>query len=224
MNPTDATLVYLVDDDPTLREALQSLLESVGLRTLVCADVEGLLEAYQPDAPGCLLLDVRLPGRNTLSVQQRLRERDIDLPVIIITGHGDVTMAVTAMKQGALDFLEKPLNEQLLLDCVHHALAEARTRRRTRARRQELGRRFDTLTPREQDVLRRIAAGLSNRQIAEALNLSRKTVEVHRAKVMEKMRADSLSQLIRMAMAMDILKLYDDLDACATSRDESPCA
>jgi len=224
MNPTDAMLVYLVDDDPMLRDALQSLLESVGLRTLACADVEGVLEAYQPDTPGCLLLDVRLPGRNTLSVQQRLREHDIDLPVIIITGHGDVAMAVTAMKQGALDFLEKPFNEQLLLDCVHHALAEARVRRRARVRRQELHRRFETLTPREQDVLRRIAAGLSNRQIAEVLNLSRKTVEVHRAKVMEKMRADSLSQLIRMAMAMDILKLYDDLDACATSRDEPPCA
>jgi two-component system, LuxR family, response regulator FixJ len=213
MNPTDAALVYLVDDDPTLRDALQSLLESVGLRTLACADVEGFLEVYQPDRSGCLLLDVRIPGRNNLSVQQRLREREIDAPVIIITGHSDVTMAVTAMKQGALDFLEKPFNEQLLLDCVHHALTEARTRRRARARRQELFRRFETLTPREQDVLRRVAQGLSNREIAEVLNLSRKTVEVHRAKVMEKMRADSLSQLIRMAMAMDILKLYDDLDA-----------
>jgi len=213
MDPTDAALVYLVDDDPTLRDALQSLLESVGLRTLACADVEGFLEVYQPDRSGCLLLDVRIPGRNNLSVQQRLREREIDAPVIIITGHSDVRMAVTAMKQGALDFLEKPFNEQLLLDCVHHALTEARTRRRARARRQELFRRFETLTPREQDVLRRVAQGLSNREIAEVLNLSRKTVEVHRAKVMEKMRADSLSQLIRMAMAMDILKLYDDLDA-----------
>jgi two-component system, LuxR family, response regulator FixJ len=213
MNQTDAGLVYLVDDDPILRDALQNLLESVGLRTLAYADVEELLAAYQPDPPGCLLLDVRIPGRNNLSVQQRLREHEIDAPVIIITGHGDVAMAVTAMKQGALDFLEKPFNEQLLLDCVHHALAEARARRRVRARRQELLRRFAILTPREQVVLRHIAEGLSNRKIAEVLNLSRKTVEVHRAKVMEKMRADSLSQLIRMAMAMDILKLYDDLDA-----------
>lgn len=213
MNPTDAAPVYLVDDDPILRDALQSLLESVGLRTLACADVEGFLQVYHPDPPGCLLLDVRIPGRNDLRVQQRLRERAIDIPVIIITGHGDVAMAVTAMKQGALDFLEKPFNEQLLLDCVHHALAEARARRRAQVRRRELLSRFGTLTPREQDVLRRIAEGLSNREIAEALNLSRKTVEVHRAKVMEKMRADSLSQLIRMAMAMDILKLYDELDA-----------
>ncbi len=212
MNQTDAGLVYLVNDDPMLRDALQSLLESVGLRTLACADVDELLAAYQPDTLGCLLLDIRIPGRNNLSVQQRLREHEIDAPVIIITGQGDVAMAVTAMKQGALDFLEKPFNEQLLLDCVHHALAESRARRRTQARRQELLRRFNTLTPREQDVLRRVADGLSNRDIAEVLDLSHKTVEVHRAKVMEKMRADSLSQLIRMAMAMDILKLYDDLD------------
>lgn len=212
MNQTDAGLVYLVNDDPMLRDALQSLLESVGLRTLACADVDELLAAYQPDTLGCLLLDIRIPGRNNSSVQQRLREHEIDAPVIIITGQGDVAMAVTAMKQGALDFLEKPFNEQLLLDCVHHALAESRARRRTQARRQELLRRFNTLTPREQDVLRRVADGLSNRDIAEVLDLSHKTVEVHRAKVMEKMRADSLSQLIRMAMAMDILKLYDDLD------------
>jgi RNA polymerase sigma factor (sigma-70 family) len=205
----DSSLVYVVSDDPALRDSLRCLLESVGLRTLAFADTEGFLTAYRPDHPGCLLLDIRIPGRNDLSSQQLLRDRGIDVPVVIITGHGDVAMAVTAMKQGALDFIEKPFNDQLLLDCVHNALAEDRARRHTRARRLELLCRFDTLTPREQDVLRQVVEGLSNREIAEVLNLSRKTVEVHRAKVMQKMEADTLSQLIRMAMAIDILKVYD---------------
>lgn len=211
MTGRDAPLVYVVGDDPALRDSLRYLLESVGLRTLAFADTEVFLTAYQPDHPGCLLLDIRIPGRNDLSSQQLLRDRGIDVPVVIITGHGDVTMAVTAMKQGALDFIEKPFNDQLLLDCVHNALAEDRARRCARARRRDLLCRFDTLTPREQDVLRQVVEGLSNREIAEALSLSRKTVEVHRAKVMQKMGADTLSQLIRMAMAIDILKVYDQI-------------
>ena len=211
MTGRDAPLVYVVGDDPALRDSLRYLLESVGLRMLAFADTEGFLTAYQPDHPGCLLLDIRIPGRNDLSSQQLLRDRGIDVPVVIITGHGDVTMAVTAMKQGALDFIEKPFNDQLLLDCVHNALTEDRARRCARARRRDLLCRFDTLTPREQDVLRQVVEGLSNREIAEALSLSRKTVEVHRAKVMQKMGADTLSQLIRMAMVIDILKVYDQI-------------
>ena len=210
MTSYPAPQVYVVDDDPALRDSLRCLLESVGLRALVFADTDAFLAAYQPDRPGCLLLDVHIPGRNDLNVQQRLHGHGIDVPVIIVTGHGDVAMAVTALKQGALDFIEKPFNEQLLLDCVHNALTEDVVRRRTRARRRELLRRLDTLTPREQDVLRRVVEGLSNREIAEVLSLSRKTVEVHRAKVMQKMEADTLSQLIRMAMAIGILKVYDE--------------
>lgn len=210
MNPAHTSMVYIVDVDPALRDSLRCLLESVGLQALIFADTEAFLTAYQPDWPGCLLLDIRVPGRNDLDIQQHLYDLGIDVPVIIITGHGDVSMAVTAMKQGALDFIEKPFNDQLLLDCVHNALAEDQVRRRTRARRQELLRRFDTLTPREQDVLRQVVYGLSNREIAEALSLSRKTVEVHRAKVMQKMQADTLSQLIRMAMAIGILTVHDD--------------
>ncbi len=210
MNPAHTSMVYIVDVDPALRDSLRCLLESVGLQALIFADTEAFLTAYQPDWPGCLLLDIRVPGRNDLDIQQHLYDLGIDVPVIIITGHGDVSMAVTAMKQGAMDFIEKPFNDQLLLDCVHNALAEDQVRRRTRARRQELLRRFDTLTPREQDVLRQVVDGLSNREIAEALGLSRKTVEVHRAKVMQKMQADTLSQLIRMAMAIGILTVHDD--------------
>ncbi|MBL8259142.1 MAG: response regulator transcription factor [Candidatus Competibacteraceae bacterium] len=217
MTARETSLIYVVDDDPAIRDSLRHLLESVGLRTLSFGDVEAFMAAYQPDCPGCLLLDIRIPGRNNLSSQQLLRERDIDLSVIIITGHGDVAMAVTAMKQGALDFIEKPFNDQMLLDCVHNALAEDRVRRRARAQRQELLARFKTLTPREQDVLRQVVEGLSNREIADLLHLSRKTVEVHRAKVMQKMRADTLSQLIRMAMAINLLKVFDLAGAASST-------
>ncbi len=212
MNTPTTPIIYVVDDDPALRDALQCLLESVGLQARAFSDIDAFLTVYQPDRPACLLLDIRISGRGEPSPQQQLRERGIDVPVIIITGQGNVATAVAAMKQGALDFIEKPFNDQLLLDCVHNALAEDVVRRRARARRQDLVRRFDTLTPREQDVLRRVVEGLSNRQIAELLNLSRKTVEVHRAKVMQKTRADTLSQLIRMAMVIGILKIYDAED------------
>ncbi|HRD50665.1 MAG: response regulator transcription factor [Candidatus Competibacter sp.] len=209
MNPAHTPLVYIVDDEPALHDALLELLKSVGLQALAVADIEAIITAYQPERPGCLLLGIQHPGPDDLNAQQRLREQGIDLPVIIIAGHSDVSLAVNAMKQGVLDFIEKPFNDQLLLDGVHHAVAEDTIRRRSRARRREFQHRFDTLTPREQDVLRRVAEGLSNRDIAEVLHLSRKTVEVHRAKVMDKMRADTLAQLLRMTMALGILKLYD---------------
>ncbi|MDG4555735.1 MAG: LuxR C-terminal-related transcriptional regulator [Candidatus Competibacter sp.] len=202
-------IIYIVDNDPALRDSLQCLLESVGLQACAFTDIDAFLTVYQPEQPACLLLDIRASGRGDPNPQQQLRERGVDVPVIIITGHGNVATAVTAMKQGALDFIEKPFNDQLLLDCVHNALAEDVVRRRARARRQDLMDRFDTLTPREQEVLRQVVEGLSNREIAELLNLSRKTVEVHRAKVMQKTRADTLSQLIRMAMMIGILKIYD---------------
>jgi FixJ family two-component response regulator len=209
MNPFPTSLVYMMDVDPSLRDALQRLLESVGLRTLACADAEAFLSAYQPDVPGCLLLNLRTSGGSDLGFQQRLREQGIDVPVIMLAGQADVVMAVTALKQGALDFIEKPFNDQILLDGVHHALTVDAARQRARAQHQDLLRRFDTLTAREQDVLRRVVEGLSNREIAEVLNLSRKTVEIHRGKVMQKMEADTLSELIRMAVDLGILKLYD---------------
>lgn len=209
MNITDHSVVYIVDGETALREALLGLLESVGLQALAADDVEAIPAIYKPDRPGCLLLGIQAPEQDSLRTQQRLCEQGVDMPVIIIADYGDVSLAVAAMKQGALDFIEKPFNDQLLLDCVHHALTEDAARRRDRARRQEFQRRFETLTPREQDVLRRIAEGLSNQDIAMALSVSRKTVEVHRAKVMHKMRADTLAQLIRIAMTIGILKLYD---------------
>jgi len=188
-----------------LREALCRLLASVGLATRPFADLAAFVHAYQPERPACLLLDVRVdPG-----IQNDLRRQGIDLPVIVMAYRSDVATAVAAMKQGAMDFLEKPLNEQMLLDSVHHAVAEDQGRRRTRARREVLLSRFETLTGRELDILQLVAKGLSNREIAERLELSHKTVEVHRAKVMQKMGARTLSQLIQMAMALHILKPYD---------------
>ena len=209
MNPPPTSIVYIVGADPALQDALRDLLESVGLRTLACADVEAFLAVYQVDWPGCLLLDARVSERDDPGAQQRLREHGIVAPVIMIAGHANVAMAVTALRRGVLDFIEKPFNDQILLDGVHHALTVSATRRRARARHQELLRRFDTLTAREQDVLRWVVAGLPNREIAETLNLSRKTVEIHRARVMRKMEAETLSQLIQMTVAIGILKLYD---------------
>ena len=150
MNPSHTSMVYLVGADPALRATLQRLLESVGLQTLACADIETFLAAYRSDWPGCLLWDGWIPGRSNLGL---LRAQGIDIPVIIIAGHADVAMAVTAFRQGALDFIEKPFNDQILIDGVHHALTVDATRRRARAQRQELLDRFHTLTAREQDVL-----------------------------------------------------------------------
>ena len=202
-------IVYILDPEDRLRDSLRRLVESVGLYVRAFGEIEAFLTAYQPEQPGCLLLDIRIAGRAKISAQQILRERGVDLPVIVIAPRGDVATAVNAMKQGAMDFLEKPLNDQWFLDCIYHAVAEDQNRRRTRAWRQALLERFETLTPREQDILRQVVDGLSNREIAERLDLSRKTVEVHRAKVMQKMGARTLSQLIQMVMALGILKLYD---------------
>ena len=209
MNPAESPLIYIVADDAALRDSLYRLLNSVGLPVCAGTDLYAFTEHYQPERPGCLLLDNGIPGRDDVSAQVWLQQREIDLPVIIMTGHSDVATAVAAMKQGALDFVVKPFNEQLLLDGVYQAVAEDRVRRRHRAWRQSLQHRFATLTPREQDVLRRMAEGLSNQDIADVLNLSRKTVEVHRAKVMQKMQTHVLSHLIRMAMTLGMVPLYD---------------
>ncbi|MFO1372856.1 MAG: LuxR C-terminal-related transcriptional regulator [Candidatus Competibacteraceae bacterium] len=208
-----SSLIYIViaDHGSTLGVSLKRLLESVGLYAAVFTDVEAFMAAYQPDLPGCLLLDVQTPGPGSLLVQQHLQSHGVDLPIIIIAGHGDVPMAVAAMKQGAADFFEKPFNEQMLLDSVHNALAKDTTQRQRREQQREILWRYQALTSREQEVLQQVVEGLSNREVAEALSLSRKTVEVHRAKVMQKMQAETLSQLIRMAMELGVLT-FDQKD------------
>ena len=206
---TDA-IVFVVDDDAALRDSLTWLLESVGLRASTHATAQEFLgNWHDPDCAACLLLDVRMPGMGGLQAQSRLPEHGIEIPVIIITGHGDVPMAVAAMKAGAVDFIEKPFNDQLLLDCVQAALARDRQRRAALARRETVHARYTSLTPREREVMREVVRGHANKDIAETLNVSRKTVEVHRARVMEKMQAESLSQLIQMAMSLGELGEFE---------------
>ena len=204
--------ILVVDDELDIRELVAGVLSDEGYECRTAGDSTTALAMIDQRRPSVVLLDVWLHGSpmDGLEVLDAIKVREPELPVIIFSGHGNIDTAVAAVGRGAMDFIEKPFNDQVLLDCVHNALAEDAVRRRARARRRIIQRRFETLTPREQEVLKQVAEGLSNRQIADSLNLSRKTVEVHRAKVMQKMEAETLSQLIRMAMLMGVLKTYDD--------------
>jgi FixJ family two-component response regulator len=187
--------IFVVDDDQTLRGSLRWLLESLKLNVQTYASAHEFLSTYDPVQPGCLLLDVRMPDISGLQLQDILKKRSIRIPVIIITGHGDVSMAVRAMKAGALDFIEKPFNDQELLECVQRALA-LDTRQRGEESQQRIAiERLDTLTPREREVLEKVVCGKLNKTIAAELGISMKTVEAHRAKVMEKMGAHSAFEL-----------------------------
>ena len=192
--------VFVVDDDQAMRSSLQWLIESVGLRVETFGSAQAFLDSYYPGRAGCLLLDVRMPGMSGLELQAYLDRREIRIPVIIITGHGDVSMAVKAMKGGAVDFIEKPFDDEQLLNSIRNALEHDEQKRALRARRAEIAARLAELTPREHEVMAMVTDGKSNKEIAAALNVSAKTVEVHRARVMDKMRAESLAELVRMAM------------------------
>lgn len=192
-------VVLVIDDDPSMRGALDNLLSSVGLDVRVFSSPQEFLQADRPDAPGCILLDLRLPGMSGLVVQQELANAGIALPVIFISGHADVQISVRAMKAGALEFLTKPFHEQELLDAVHAAIDRDSARRREAGRAAELHARFDTLSPREREVMALVAAGRANKQIAAELGVSLVTVKVHRGHVMRKMVARSVADLVRMA-------------------------
>ncbi|BAO45126.1 response regulator transcription factor [Thiolapillus brandeum] len=192
--------VFVVDDDEAMRSSLQWLIESVDLPVECYASAEAFLDAYYPGRSGCLLLDVRMPGMGGLELQEYLRRHEITIPVIIITGHGDVPMSVRAMKEGAIDFIEKPFNDELLLDAIRNALAVDERQRQEQTLRAELAACLATLTPREHEVMEMVTAGRSNKEIASALGVSSKTVEAHRAKVMDKMKASSLAELVRMSI------------------------
>jgi two-component system response regulator FixJ len=193
-------IVFVVDDDRAMRESLRWLLESVGLTVRTYANAADFLREYEPTQPGCLVLDVRMPGMSGLDLQADLVRRGAGLPTIVVTGHAEVPMAVRAVKAGAVDFIEKPFSDQLLLDRVRQALEIDRLEREVRRRREEARRRLETLTAREREVLMLVAAGKANKEIAAELGLSQKTVEVHRSHVMSKMFVDSLAELIRVAI------------------------
>jgi FixJ family two-component response regulator len=197
-------LVFVVDDDAPMRESLKNLLRSVGLRVEAFASAQEFLRSPRPDVPGCLVLDVRLPGLSGLDLQKQMAQGDRDMPIIFITGHGDIPMTVQAMKAGAVEFLTKPFRDQELLDAVQHALARDRRAREQRAQSDALRRRYSALTPREREVMALVVAGLLNKQIAGQLGTSEAAVKVHRQHVMAKMAAGSLATLVRMADRLGI--------------------
>ncbi|MGK6310158.1 response regulator transcription factor [Variovorax sp. DT-64] len=203
---TERPVVFVVDDDLAMREALQDLLASVGMEVRVFASTQEFMQAQRPDAPGCLVLDVRLPGASGLTFQEELPRAGVDLPVIFITGHGDIPMTVRAMKAGAVEFLSKPFRDQELLDAIDAAIERHRAQRGERALVAQLRQRFATLTQREREVMALVSAGRVNKQIAAELGISEATVKVHRGQIMRKMQTRSLAQLVRIA---DMLGLAD---------------
>jgi RNA polymerase sigma factor (sigma-70 family) len=200
-------IVYVIDDDAQTRDALKNLMRSVGLQVEVFASAQDFLRSKRPDVPACLVLDVRLRGLSGLDLQKRMAEAKIEVPIIFITGYGDIPMTVQAMKAGAVEFLTKPFRNQELLDAIHQALERDRTSRDQRTKNEELHTRYDSLTPREREVMTLVVAGLLNKQIAGELGTSETTVKNHRHQLMEKMGADSVAELVKMAYKLGIATL-----------------
>jgi FixJ family two-component response regulator len=200
----EAPIVFVVDDDGSMRDALKSLIRSVGLRVELFSSPLEFLESKRPDAPSCLVLDVRLPGRSGLEFQKELAEDNVHIPIIFITGHGDIPMSVRAMKAGAIEFLTKPFRDQDLLDAIQLALEQDSARRLREMEVATLRQRLEALTPREREVLPWVLSGLLNKQIADAIGASEATVKVHRSQLMRKMGASSLADLVRMGEKMGI--------------------
>jgi len=202
--PEQQGVVFVIDDDPLLRDALSRLLRSIGLQVVTFASAPEFLNHTLPPSPSCLVLDVRLPGLSGIDFQRELAKADIDIPIVFMTGHGDIPMSVRAMKAGAIEFLPKPFRDQDILDAVQEGLARDRTRRKRAIDISKLKNSYDSLTEREQEVMTLVASGLMNKQIAANLSVSEVTVKFHRSNVMRKMKAKSLAELVRMAESLGL--------------------
>lgn len=203
MKETSTPMVFIVDDDSGVRSSIRVLMKSIGLAATPFASAREFLEAYNPHQPGCLVLDIRMPGMSGLELQEALNDRGAVIPVIFITGHGDIPMAVEAMRHGAFDFLQKPFRDQDLIDRIQKALEQDKETRENLREHGRIRARIASLTPREKEVLELLTTGKANKMMAQDLGLSQRTVEIHRAHVMEKMGARSVAQLVRMVMDLE---------------------
>jgi len=197
-------VIAIVDDDPSVREGLESLVRAAGWRAQTFASAQEFLAHPRAEAPSCLILDLQLPGLSGLDLQKRMAEAELEIPIVFLTGHGNIPASVQAMKAGAVEFLTKPFDEQDLLRAIHEAIARDRRNRQQHAEISELRGRYESLTAREQEVMQQVVSGLLNKQVAAELEISEFTVKVHRGQVMRKMRADSLADLVRMADKLGI--------------------